>query len=91
MSGGEHQGIVINKEVEAGLGEEEPSHLRLEFRVFLVNVNSGKHAQERRLLSFWFKASLAAQERPRYAQDFFKQLVSPLQFPRGESLFNTQN
>ena len=47
---------MINKEVEAGLGEEEPSHLRLEFRVFLVNVNSGKHAQERRLLSFWFKA-----------------------------------
>ena len=85
MAGGEHQGIVINKEVEAG-GEEEPSHLRLEFRVFLVNVNSGKHAQERRLLSFWFKASMAVQERPRYAQDFFKQLVSPLQFPRGETV-----
>ena len=87
MSGGEHQGIVINKEVEAG-GEEEPSHLRLEFRVFLVNVNSGKHAQERRLLSFWFKASMSVQERPRYAQDFFKQLVSPFQFPRGESFLD---
>ena len=83
ISGGEHQGIVINKEVEEE-GEEEPSHLHLEFRVFLVNVQSGKHAQERRLLSFWFKAALATQERPKYAQDFFKQLVSPLQFPRGE-------
>ena len=29
---------------------------------------------------------MAVQERPRYAQDFFKQLVSPLQFPRGEKV-----
>ena len=83
VAGGEHQGIVINKEVEDG-GEEVPAHLHLEFRVFLVNVNSGKHAQERRLLSFWFKSEMAAQERPRYAQNFFKQLVSPVQFPRGD-------
>ena len=69
-------------------GEEEAElgagHLQLEFRVFLVSVTSGKHAQERRLLTFWFKPELAAQERPRYAQHFFKQLVSPLHFPRGE-------
>ena len=71
-------------------GEEEAElgagHLQLEFRVFLVSVTSGKHAQERRLLTFWFKPELAAQERPRYAQHFFKQLVSPLHFPRGESV-----
>jgi len=83
VAGGEHQGIVINKETS---GEEEAElgagHLQLEFRVFLVSVTSGKHAQERRLLTFWFKAELAAQERPRYAQHFFKQLVSPLHFPR---------
>jgi len=81
VAGGEHQGIVINKEVEEG-GEEIPAHLQLEFKVFLVNVSSGKHAQERRLLCFWFKTEMAPQERPRYAQNFFKQLVSPVQFPR---------
>ena len=89
VAGGEHQGIVINKEVEEG-GEEVPSHLHLEFSVFLVNVNSGKHAQERRRLSFWFKSEMSNQERPRYAQQFFKQLVSPVQFPRGNVQENFQ-
>ena len=84
VAGGEHRGIVINKEVEEG-EEEVPAHLCLEFRVFLVNVSSGKHAQEKRLLSFWFKAEVAEAERARYAQQFFKQLVSPLEFPRGKS------
>ena len=70
---------TTGEEAELGAG-----HLQLEFRVFLVSVTSGKHAQERRLLTFWFKPELAAQERPRYAQHFFKQLVSPLHFPRGE-------
>ena len=91
VAGGEHQGIVINKEVEEG-GEEVPAHLHLEFSVFLVNVNSGKHAQERRRLSFWFKSDMSNQERPRYAQQFFKQLVSPVQFPRGifcQNIFRT--
>ena len=36
-AGGEHSGIVINKEVQDG-GEEIPAHLCLEFRVFLVNI-----------------------------------------------------
>ena len=86
VAGGEHQGIVINKErVEEG-GEEEPAHLQLEFSVFLVNVSSGKHAQERRRLSFWFKTNMSNHERPVYAQQFFKQLVSPVQFPRGISI-----
>ena len=45
MAGGEHKGIVINKD---GGQQEEGSttpHLCLEFRVFLVNSNTGKHAQ----------------------------------------------
>ena len=83
VAGGEHKGIVINKEVEEG-EEEVPAHLCLEFRVFLVAVSSGKHAQEKRLLSFWFKCDMAGAERARYAQQFFKQLVSPLDFPRGQ-------
>ena len=82
VAGGEHSGIVINKEIEVG-GQEVPAHLCLEFRVFLVNTNSGKHAQEKRVLSYWFKNQFPAVQRPRYAQDFFKELVSPTEFPRG--------
>lgn len=81
VAGGEHSGIVINKEVEAD-AEQSPAHLCLEFRVFLVNTSSGKHAQEKRVLSYWFKQEFPPVQRPRYAQDFFKQLVSPTEFPR---------
>ena len=35
-----------------------------------------------RFCSFWFKSEMSSQERPRYAQNFFKQLVSPTNFPR---------
>merc|ERR1719461_1306908 len=81
VAGGEHSGIVINKHVEEGV-DEEPAHLCLEFRVFLVNTNSGKHAQEKRVLGYWFKPEFPSLRRARYAQDFFKQLVSPTEFPR---------
>ena len=49
MAGGEHKGIVINKDgsvMENG-GVAGTPHLSLEFRVFLVNTNTGKHAQVR--------------------------------------------
>jgi len=82
VAGGEHKGIVINKDVQAEGEEVEPAHLCLEFRVFLVNASSGRHAQEKRLLSFWFKEEFPVVQRARYAQDFFKQLVSPTEFPR---------
>jgi len=81
VAGGEHSGIVINKDMEEGK-EVEAAHLCLEFRVFLVNASSGKHAQEKRLLSYWFKEEFPPVQRARYAQDFFKQLVSPTEFPR---------
>jgi len=81
VAGGEHSGIVINKE-GGDIGDTEIAHLALEFRVFLVNTSSGKHAQEKRLLSYWFKEEFPVVQRARYAQDFFKQLVSPTEFPR---------
>jgi len=82
VAGGEHQGIVINKVQEEGEDEEESAHLCLQFRVFLVNGLSGKHAQEKRVINYWFKTEFPAVQRPRYAQEFFKELVSPTEFPR---------
>ena len=64
VAGGEHSGIVINKDMEES-GEVEAAHLCLEFRVFLVNASSGKHAQEKRLLSYWFKQEFPAVQRAR--------------------------
>ncbi|XP_023338723.1 uncharacterized protein LOC111709318 [Eurytemora carolleeae] len=83
VAGGEHRGIVINK--DGGVEEEgvqgQP-HLCLEFRVFLVNTSTNKHAQEKRVLSYWFKDEVEENSRAKLAQQFFKELVSPTQFPR---------
>ncbi|XP_011504744.1 PREDICTED: uncharacterized protein LOC105367675 [Ceratosolen solmsi marchali] len=83
VAGGDHKGIVINKLLnDNGDGNGEPAHLSLQFKVFLVNAQSGKHVQEQRMLNFWFTDSLAVESQPSVAQEFFRELVSPQEFPR---------
>nr|CAI5832030.1 unnamed protein product [Callosobruchus analis] len=97
VAGGEHTGIIINKETAAENGETSPAQLSLEFRVFLVNKETGKHTQESRTLMFWFRDTNLLQNgttnggardetdadmQATTAQDFFRELVSPQEFPR---------
>ncbi|XP_034942637.1 uncharacterized protein [Chelonus insularis] len=85
VAGGDHKGIVINKHANAvanGLSDNTPAHLCLEFRVFLVSAQTKKHTQESRTLKFWFVNSLPETEHASVAQEFFKELVSPQEFPR---------
>ncbi|KAK9871148.1 hypothetical protein WA026_011430 [Henosepilachna vigintioctopunctata] len=88
IAGGQHTGIVINKEIVIENGTSEPPHLSLEFRVFLVSSQTGKHTQESRTLRFWFRPASDSTDHPSedgqatVAQDFFKELVSPKEFPR---------
>ncbi|XP_015589440.1 uncharacterized protein LOC107265026 isoform X1 [Cephus cinctus] len=83
IAGGDHKGIVINKQTAAvANGASNPPHLCLEFRVFLVSAQTGKHTQESRTLQFWFTESLPEIEQPSIAQEFFRELVSPQEFPR---------
>ncbi|KAK1120746.1 hypothetical protein K0M31_010950 [Melipona bicolor] len=83
VAGGDHKGIVINKQAAAVTnGEIHPAHLCLQFRVFLVSAQSGKHTQESRTLQFWFVDTLSEAEHPSVAQEFFRELVSPQEFPR---------
>jgi hypothetical protein len=59
-------------------------HLTLEFRVFLVSAKTEQHTQESRTIRFWFRDWLSDGERKaQVAQDFFRELVSPKEFPRG--------
>ena len=67
-------------------GVEKPAQLSLQFRVFLVSAQSGTHTKEQRTLNFWFGDSLSAETRPTVAQEFFRELVSPQEFPRGKLL-----
>ena len=52
--------------------------------MFLVSANTGQHTQEARTLRFWFREWISDGERKaQVAQDFFRELVSPKEFPRG--------
>ncbi|XP_047737758.1 uncharacterized protein LOC108664786 isoform X2 [Hyalella azteca] len=82
VGGGQHKGIVINKTRKTDALEDTAPQLQLEFRVFLVSGSSGQHTHEQRHLRFWFGPSYVEQEQARMAQDFFKELVAPLDFPR---------
>ncbi|TMW52491.1 hypothetical protein DOY81_002451 [Sarcophaga bullata] len=84
VAGGDHTGIIINKDTVSGQKSQTvPAQLSLEFRVFLVSANTGKHSQESRTLRFWFRNWLKNDdEQAHIAQDFFKELVSPKDFPR---------
>lgn len=90
VAGGDHTGIIINKDTANGQnGATLPqSKLTLEFRVFLVSENTGHHSQEARTLRFWFRPWIKNNEKQAHvAQDFFRELVSPKEFPRGMSSF----
>ena len=61
----------------------DPAHLSLQFRVFLRNASTKRYTQEKRVISYWFKLAFSPMQQASAAQDFFKQLVSPSDFPRG--------
>lgn len=84
VAGGDHTGIIINKDTVNGQKSATVrAQLSLEFRVFLVSANSGKHSQESRTLRFWFRNWLKDDDKQAHiAQDFFRELVSPKEFPR---------
>ena len=81
VAGGVHKGIIINKNAHV---EQDPTtaDVSLEFCVFLISGVTGLHAKESRVLKFWFKDSVARDGQPKMAQDFFKNLVTPHEFPR---------
>jgi len=89
IAGGSNAGIVVNKDgaassTDSSGGGVNPAHLFLEFRVFLVNANTKRFTQEKRRISFWFKEAFPESQRAYAAQEFFKTLVSPIDFPRGD-------
>lgn len=89
VAGGDHTGIIINKDSANGQTKSQLplAQLCLEFRVFLVSGNTGHHSQEARTLRFWFRSWITNEEKQAHvAQDFFRELVSPKEFPRGNLL-----
>ncbi|KAL1140100.1 hypothetical protein AAG570_000032, partial [Ranatra chinensis] len=81
VAGGDHTGIVVNK-ISSNDIEDTYPEASLTFNVFLVNAQDGSHTQESRTLRFWFKPQVSNRDHASLAQEFFKELVSPHQFPR---------
>lgn len=53
-----------------------------------MSAQTGKHTHESRTLRFWFRTlgisnGFGNEEQATVAQDFFRELVSPQEFPRG--------
>lgn len=48
---------------------------------------TGNHTREARGLRFWFKPEVSRDECPYQAQAFFRELVSPQDFPKGKIHF----
>lgn len=92
VAGGDHSGIIINKDTSTGQkSQEQKPQLALEFRVFLVSGNTGQHSQESRSLRFWFRSWVTDGDKQAHvAQDFFRELVSPKEFPRGKNPLRTR-
>lgn len=83
VAGGSYAGIVINKQQdEDDASDASPSELCLEFRVYLKSAKTEKYIQERRVIGFWFKPQFPSSQKTTTAQEFFKTLVAPVDFPR---------
>lgn len=82
VAGGDHQGIIINKVAVTDSDNSVPAQVFLEFKVYLVSAQTGQHTQESRKLQFWFIPTLPESQQATIAQEFFKELVSPQEFPR---------
>lgn len=81
-AGGQHAGLVINKQADSGAGTTSPAHLQLEFKCFLVDQKTGNHVPESRVLKFWFSENTDYLDKVTGAYEFFKELVKPDEFPR---------
>ncbi|XP_053211748.1 uncharacterized protein LOC128395350 isoform X2 [Panonychus citri] len=85
VGGGDNKGIIINRPgvtVKSDL-DGKAAHLNLSFKVFLVNLTTTKaHVEEHRSLKFWFKEGITESDQLMTAQEFFRDLVNPSDFPR---------
>lgn len=92
VAGGQHTGIIINKQVAANgsgpsngmLTERGECNLKLAFKVFLVNAITQIHQQELRELRFWFANAVDSyySVNLQCAQSFFRALVNGGDFPK---------
>ncbi|CAG2102765.1 unnamed protein product [Medioppia subpectinata] len=83
IAGGTHTGLVVNKSIdESKMDDCGPPELCLSFKVFLINSETQSHNQENRSLKFWFTPDVSEAHKMGFAQQFFRDLINPTNFPK---------
>ncbi|PAV83065.1 hypothetical protein WR25_02594 isoform A [Diploscapter pachys] len=75
VAGGEHTGIIINKQPEKAPDMSEPD-ISLSFSVWLNSRSENSTTQEKRILNFVMSSGIPDDEGKALVHDFFKQLMT---------------
>lgn len=82
VAGGEHKGLVINREEQGKDADLGKPQVQLGFNCFLVDQKTGKHAVESRKLKFWYVESADYLDQVTTGFNFFRELLKPENFPK---------
>lgn len=82
VAGGQHKGLVINKQTSDDENDLGKPQLQLSFTCFLIDQKTGDHIVENRKLKFWYVEATEYLDQVTRAYDFFKELIKPDDLPR---------
>ncbi|KAF5404361.1 hypothetical protein PHET_02168 [Paragonimus heterotremus] len=83
VAGGQHAGIIVNKEVYGdSLSVVDNPEMQLEFTCVMYNSRTAEMHAETRRLKFWFTKGAQQYARLDESYAFFRELVNPDSFPR---------
>ncbi|CAE1246805.1 unnamed protein product [Acanthosepion pharaonis] len=82
VAGGQHKGLVINKQTADEENDLGKPQLQLSFTCFLIDQKTGEHIVEMRKLKFWYVEGTEYLDQVTRAYDFFKELIKPDDLPR---------
>ncbi|CAH8474789.1 unnamed protein product [Schistosoma haematobium] len=82
IAGGQHSGIIINKECKLKMEPMDVPEMQLQFTCIMFNNRTSETHAENRCLKFWFSKSAQQFDRLDESYDFFRELIDPDAFPR---------
>lgn len=82
IAGGQHSGIIVNKECKVKSECTDIPEMQLEFMCVMYNNRTSETHAENRRLKFWFFKSTQHFDRLDESYEFFRELIDPGSFPR---------
>ncbi|CAH8454499.1 unnamed protein product [Heterobilharzia americana] len=82
IAGGQHSGIIVNKECKLKKEPMDIPEMQLQFTCVMFNNRTSETHAENRRLKFWFSKGAQQFDRLDESYDFFQELIDPSSFPR---------